>query len=78
MCLACLSEVPLFAPSYKLAHVISFIKPPCVETLGKDKWASFSHGTYLVDSKMLTDTIVKQGSVFQENTSISLKSPKMQ
>ena len=63
---------------YKLAHVISFIKPPCLEPLRKDEETSFAHGTYFVDSIMLTDTIVKQGAVFQENTSISLRSSKMQ
>ena len=72
MCLACLFEVLFLHRVYKQAHVISSIKPPCLETLRKDVLASFAHGTYFVDSIMLTDTIVKQGAVFQENQAFPL------
>ena len=67
----------VFASSSKQAHVISFINPPCLVTLEKDVQASFSHGAYFVDSKMLPDIILEQGVVFQENTSIFLKGSKI-
>ena len=49
--LDCLRSI--FAPSFKAAHVISFIKPPYIEKLEKDVPLSFPHGTYLTDCKMV-------------------------
>ena len=42
-----------FAPSFKPAHVISFIKTAHLEKLGKDVQMSFSYGAYFADSKMV-------------------------
>ena len=42
-----------FAPSFKPAHVISFIKTPYLEKLGKDVRCLSHIGAYFADSKMV-------------------------